>query len=165
VATRRQFKDVTAGVLGSFVGRNNEIDGYWAIGMLCRELAERGETGVALDLIEPNGDATAIRWSERLAAEVKRRKMDRSWLTGASLHLTFSEHGWIDTTPRKRSWWRRRPAAERLPVYDFRAELQLEDDQGTRYDGARTGWCWPHDPLIEAHTWDGRRRRMVRHEN
>ncbi len=150
-------------MLGSFVGRNYAIDGYWGIGVLCRELTDRGENGFTLDLIDPDGDAIAIRWSERLSAELKRRRMDPRWLGAATLRLSFEEHGWVDTTPRKSSWWRRQPKPERLPAYDFRAELEIVDDNGRRYEAARTGWCWPHEPVLEAHTWDGRRRRMIRH--
>ena len=151
-------------MLGSFVGRNYAIDGYWGIGVLCRELTDGGQHELALDLIEPRGDAIAIRWGEQLSAELKRRKMNPSWLAAATLRLSFEEHGWIDTTPRRRSWWRRKPKPERLPSYDFRAVLEIDDDHGRRYAATHAGWCWPHDPLLEAHTWDGRRRRMIRHE-
>jgi hypothetical protein len=164
VATRRQFRDVASGMLGSFVGRNYAIDGYWGIGVLCRELTDGGQVELVLDLVEPQGDAIAIRWCEQLTAELKRRRMDSHWLAGASLRLSFEEQGWIDTTPRRRSWWRRKPKPERLPTYGFRAALTIEDDHGVRYEATRTGWCWPHAPLLEAHTWDGRRRRMVRHD-
>lgn len=150
-------------MLGSFVGRNNAIDGYWGIGVLCRELAESGQAEMMLDLTEPNGDPIAIRWGGQLSVELKRRRMNPAWLAAATLRLAFEEHGWIDTTPRKTSWWRRRPKPERAPTYDYRAVLEIEDDRGTRYTATRTGWCWPHDSLLEAHTWDGRRRRMVRH--
>lgn len=155
---------MAAGLLGSFVGRNYAIDGYWGIGVLCRELTDSGRPELTLNLTDPRGDAIAIRWGERLSAELKRRRMDPSWLASASLRLSFDEHGWIDTTPRRQSWWRRRPKPERTPSYDFRAELEIKDDHGARYAATRTGWCWPHDPLLEAHTWDGRRRRMIRHD-
>lgn len=164
MATRRQLSDVAAGILGAFVGRNNAIDGYWAIGVLCREVTEDGRTELVLDLTEPQGEALAIRWGEQLGAELKRRRMDQGWLAAAFLRLSFEEHGWIDTTPRRRSWWRPRPKPERARTYDYRADLEIQDDHGGRYTASRSGWCWPHDAQLEAHTWDGRRRRMIRHE-
>ena len=45
------LKNVASNLCGSFASRNNDLDGYWAIGKL-RSLAERnGQTTVLLDLL------------------------------------------------------------------------------------------------------------------
>jgi hypothetical protein len=46
----RKLKSVAAGLLGSFVSRNNDIGGYWGIGVLCRDTAAMGGK-VELNLI------------------------------------------------------------------------------------------------------------------
>lgn len=45
--TRRgELKDVALGVLGSFVSRNNDVDGYWCLGLL-RALADAQRVSTA----------------------------------------------------------------------------------------------------------------------
>jgi hypothetical protein len=47
----RRLRGVAAGLLGTFVSRNNDIDGYWALGIL-RKLAEaNGLSEITFDLL------------------------------------------------------------------------------------------------------------------
>jgi uncharacterized protein len=34
------LKGVAAGLAGSFVSRNNDVEGYWGIGLLCRDATQ-----------------------------------------------------------------------------------------------------------------------------
>lgn len=42
---------VAHGTLSAFVGRNNDVDGYWAIGKICRHAVELGTPAVTFDLL------------------------------------------------------------------------------------------------------------------
>jgi hypothetical protein len=48
----KKLNHVAAGLLASFVSRNNDVDGYWAPGVLYREAAVQGHATV-LDLLTP----------------------------------------------------------------------------------------------------------------
>lgn len=59
--------NVASGLCGSFASRNNDLDGYWAIGKL-HSLAERnGQTTVLLDLLELSTQPSASEFAPVLA--------------------------------------------------------------------------------------------------
>jgi len=59
--------NVASGLCGSFASRNNDLDGYWAIGKL-RSLAERnGQTTVLLDLLASSTQPSSSEFAPVLA--------------------------------------------------------------------------------------------------
>jgi hypothetical protein len=95
--TRRgQLTDVAAGLVGSFVSRNNDIGGYWALGLL-RSLSDRvGVTLLRLDLrtasAEP-ADPTALDVARSYSAELQRhlgrRRIPNNVVIKAEINVQF----------------------------------------------------------------------------
>ena len=48
---RRALAGVAGGILGSFISRNNDVGGYWAVGQLRTECDARSTTALTLDLL------------------------------------------------------------------------------------------------------------------
>lgn len=82
----KKLNHAAAGLLTSFVSRNNDFDGYWALGMLCREAARHGDIA-ALDLLAPDAQASspAARAVARQYAAFLRRAIERLGLAPAEV--------------------------------------------------------------------------------
>jgi hypothetical protein len=51
MAGRKQLKNLANGLLGTFVSRNNDINGYWGLGLLRLYAAQRSLQTVSIDLL------------------------------------------------------------------------------------------------------------------
>jgi len=48
---RNELKGISAGIASSFISRNNDVDGYWAIGILYKIASESGDNKFTLNLL------------------------------------------------------------------------------------------------------------------
>jgi len=128
---------VAHGTLSAFVGRNNDVDGYWAIGKICRHAVELGTPAVTFDLLagtaspawEPAG-AVCARAMARLDRHLETLKLSRSVIGSAVIELGFDL-----------------PAGAEGVRY--RCTARLIDGHGRAYVAETAGSCWPHDPSRE----------------
>ena len=62
MVSRHNLRGVADGTLQTFVSRNADVGGYWAVGVLCRLALEAGVTTVVIDLLsgEVEGTGKAI---------------------------------------------------------------------------------------------------------
>src|SRR5262245_25066952 len=51
MGSRRILKGIASGLAGSFISRNNDVGGYWALGRLCAKFKE-----VEIDLLRSSFD-------------------------------------------------------------------------------------------------------------
>lgn len=144
--TRRVLKSIAHDVLGTFLSRNNDLDGYWALGQFYAYL-ERQQLPlvVELDLLQgsvwPDTEAfsrLALAYAKCLGLQLVTRGMPRKRVVAASLRLQF------------------KTALRELPQptggtrgAGFRARLEILDDCGHGHVSWRTGCCAPHDPDLE----------------
>jgi hypothetical protein len=91
-----RLKDLASCVLGSFVSRNNDVGGYWAIGKLYLHATEANVDSVTIDLVDgtltpasPAFDNMLQQYSAMLIEQAKARKLDHSNLTTALIVLYF----------------------------------------------------------------------------
>lgn len=142
--TRKEFRGVANDMVDSFVSRNNDVGGYWAMGKLYKHAKDRKTGTVFVDF--KNGEIappsleyqhmaehhmSVLRW------QMYARNMPPYWIkkarafvsfyptfAGSSLHLA---HG-----------------------YDaYVCVLEIKSDMGRTYSATRRGRCWPHDPTKE----------------
>jgi hypothetical protein len=93
---RRELLDVAAAVAGSFVSRNNDVNGYWGLGLL-RSYADRnGVRFLRFDILEgdhePKSDAPALvtdAYRRILARQLTTRRIARGIVTKAEILLTI----------------------------------------------------------------------------
>jgi hypothetical protein len=141
---RRELTGVAAGVLGSFISRNNDVDGYWALGQLRAECDARNATTRSLDLLAGTSSLDG-RVASRVAAsfrEVLLRHLQRLEFAAEQLRLA---HVLLEFAP---------PTSTKLDAYasygsPFRCVVQLEDDRGHVYRREYAGRRAVHDPRGE----------------
>lgn len=102
MAKVKKLRHVAAGLLGSFVSRNNNVDGYWAIGVLYLEAAA-SDNIVQLRLLEreaaPPSATTmlvASNYAEFLRRALIKQLVEWEELAAANIDLQF------DTAPDRR---------------------------------------------------------------
>ncbi len=141
MASRRLLTSVAVGTAGVFVSRNNDVDGWWALGLLLETLPA-GDPDYRVDLLA--GDATP-RPAERQLGALGRASADYfAWSLGrhgvptafvrsATLTLRF------DRASRVRSHlWE---PTGRLLDHAFVCRVEVEDDRGRVSVGEVRGHC------------------------
>jgi hypothetical protein len=140
---RREFLDVAAAIAGSFVSRNNDVDGYWSLGLL-RSYADHHKLRslrfdiLAPDAVQGRGLLTLISDTYRgvLVRQLAVRKIARATLSKAEIALTFNPEA---------------PNLPTAPTYGapFFCVVRLTDYRGREYERSLLGCCAPHNQLRE----------------
>lgn len=139
---RRKFNHITAGLLSKFLTRYNDIDGYWALGVMyteARAFDSRVEIDVLHGVARPDSPACtdmARSWALDLRAALARHGIAPDALAAATMSLEFG----VAPMPK-------------LPNYpydhnygpDFRASLRLQSSDGCVFVRQDRGYCTPHE--------------------
>ncbi|MBF0548690.1 MAG: hypothetical protein HQM08_29950 [Candidatus Riflebacteria bacterium] len=96
MARRKEIKNITLGLYGSFISSNNDFGGYWGIGKICL-LAQQHETDlVRLDLLAESISPASAEFSRLVAGyhsflqkHLAARNIPENWLTSATIELDF----------------------------------------------------------------------------
>lgn len=136
---RKELRGAAFGLLGSFVSRNNDVSGYWALGKLYKHAVQAKASTVLVDLLDltitpPNDDfaAMALHFQQMLGAQLKARGLPADWVRAATVSVEFE---------RARS-----PNA----LGDvFNCIVLITDDEGRKRHAIANGTCWMHDPARE----------------
>lgn len=141
MAIRNRLNHVAAGLLSSFYSRCNEVDGFWALGMLYKEVLEAPHC-VTLDLLSRTAmpaRCSALyvtgRYAEFLERALAKKDLRAGDLTKAEVRIRFK----ADTAlPSVRPDWIG-------DVFTCTVVLQRADDRAllTAY-----GKCMPNDPAL-----------------
>ena|ERR1700682_617943 len=143
--SRRLLNNVASGLLGTFVSRNNDVDGYWALGRL-RSLADkRHSASVTIDVLRgiatpTNRDTEQITRTYRtwLANSLNRHRFAANSVTAAEIDLTFGS--WAGVFPPGQTTW----------GDPFTCRVTIIDDLGRVHSRVVSGWCAPHSPSRES---------------
>lgn len=137
---RKELRGAAFGLLGSFVSRNNDVSGYWALGKLYRHAVEAKASTVSVDLLDltitpPNDDFAemALHFQKMLGDQLKARGLPADWVRAATVSVKFERA--------------RTPNA----MGDvFNCMVVITDDEGRQRHASTNGTCWMHDPAREA---------------
>ena len=140
-----RLKGIVYGLLGTFVSRNNDIDGYWGLGVLRLYAEKRNASEIIIDLMNverlpvPHSPITATKnkYSRWLASALANARIEPSRLRRAEIKVKFSTFDEFPNTIR-----------------DTRGEpyictVALTSDNGVTYEELRHGCCAPHDPKTD----------------
>lgn len=137
-----RLTNIAAGLCGSFVSRNNDLAGYWAIGKL-RSIAERySQSAVLLDVLAPSMQPLSSEFAQVLADYhlLLQKLASRSGIRFAAINaayisVDFSPHPWPRAIYCKNEWGEQ-----------FLVTVTIRGDG--RADGiiSHAGYCRPHDP-------------------
>ncbi|WP_409266426.1 hypothetical protein [Massilia sp. BHUDP2] len=139
---RRKFNHITAGLLSKFLTRNNDFDGYWALGVLYTE-ARAFDKRVEIDMLHgrvqpdcPACTSVARTWALYLRAALARHGIAPDALAAVTLSLEFG----LAPMPKLPSY----PYDHKYGA-DFRASLRLQSRDGRVFVRQDRGYCTPHE--------------------
>ena len=145
MARRKEFKNIAAGLHGSFISRNNDVDGYWGIGKLFALAEKHDVASVRIDLlselITPQSkkfDRLLRTYMSFLHERMSAREMPSTWLKSAVIELEFRLDEWPQEYEPRNYWGD--------PFY---LKVVLVDDMGREYSVSGYGRCKKHSPLRE----------------
>lgn len=127
---RKEFKTVSNDLLGSFVSRNNDLDGYWALGQFQTYLQSTSEDRLWFDLVPDTGRGSAFptvlsNTQRAFQGHLTARRLPRSWVRSAMLMVA------------------QRSLSELICTFT------VTDDRGKIFASQRTVTARPHDPNRE----------------
>jgi hypothetical protein len=150
----RELASVADNLGRSFVSRNNDIDGWWGVGVVVAALAA-SERSLHIDLLTGQSqpdltqEASGLRllpatWATRFNSLIERQKV-RSRVAAASLNLQFLPiegpvDGYIQTS---------RATEPPMPLYSYSCSVQIRDVRGRTFARDQAGYCHPHDERAE----------------
>jgi hypothetical protein len=80
---RRELNGIAGNLLGSFVSRNNEVAGYWAIGKLCAIALQTANGEISIELLtkrltppSPECNPMLDRYAAHLVSSLEKRERD-----------------------------------------------------------------------------------------
>ena len=128
----RVLNSITANLCSFLVSRNNDISGYWGIGILCKIAQSRPEPMVAFSV--KNGHAIRIGQYEITGSAAKVHSIYCGNDIATLCTMRFIEHGKLEDG--KRAY-----AAFISAASSFEGKHSLQTD---------LAYCWAHDPSIES---------------
>ena len=143
---RRSLKGIASGLATSFASRNNDADGYWAMGKLLRYANASGTTKLLVDLLaasdqplaeDPIG-LVADRYRKQLEKQLATQKLSPLWAVAARVHIDFSVLE--GDLKRHTIFGRGQP---------FGCAVEIVDDNGRLYSAKAYGRVNEHDPKKE----------------
>ncbi|OUR65890.1 hypothetical protein A9Q79_02595 [Methylophaga sp. 42_25_T18] len=142
---RKQLKGIALNLASSFISRNNDVDGYWALGLLYKEAVMSGTTMFTLNL-ETGESFPQYKFSKRLSIpyfdflqdQLKKQGFEREQVVCADIELEFN------TAPTSRQIMFKSTWGD-----PFVCKISLKDDLSRVWHVEVRGWCGQHDALSE----------------
>jgi hypothetical protein len=146
MASRKELKGIAAGIAGKFVSRNNDIDGYWAMGILYEMTSEGNASKFTLDIL--SGQSTPkCKYSKTIAEpiveylhrEIEKRGWDVRLVIEATVEVNFD-----DQTEERNYGFYKDTWGE-----PYLCRVVIKDKETKMYTFEVKGWCGRHDPKKE----------------
>lgn len=140
---KSNLQGIAHGLLGTFISRNNDIGGYWGLGVLRKLSESNGLDQIEIDLLSEDDEAEAIevcksRYRRWLETNLERSGLSLASLLVARIRLRFSSD--FGSHPNAIRDTRGFP-------YECLVEIRRDTSQGV---ASKIGVCAPHDPSKES---------------
>jgi hypothetical protein len=132
----RELESVVRGVVASFVSRNNDVDGWWAVGLLLAAV-DPTDPSLTIDLMtgdsapDLSGDGSGLQFLAKTWAATFARLVESQGVrhapTSALLRVLY-----VPMNLRKGE------------LYGFRCEVDVRDHRGRQFLAVKGGFCRPH---------------------
>jgi hypothetical protein len=134
---RRELKSIASGIASFCVSRNNDIFGYWGVGMICRLALTQGIETVSIDLGSTKDDGPEL--AAFRAGFLERFQSARhglsSFIRGFAVEFRFDRYSWSEV----------RGQCSRVTCC-----VHIIDDLGKRRSASAETFCYRHDPRFES---------------
>lgn len=145
---RKEIKGIAAGFVSHFISRNNDIDGYWGLGILYRHAARNRTNKVEIDLIagtmnpKSNSLQSSVgRWHDLIKHMFRKQEFPLTWLVSAHLTVTFDTKFVDESLPKSMRAYRGDP---------FTCTIELMDDENQKRVITASGRCRKHNRFRES---------------
>ena len=132
MAKRKELKNIMIGILSSFISRNNDVDGYWALGKICKFMTENKLFNVKVDLLKritiPYYEEFDYRlnfYADKLVTNVEKRLLNMN-----NVHEAFI-------------------IIEDVNIGELIVRARVKDDLNRVFTMAHKICCYPHSPSVE----------------
>lgn len=137
MARRKELRSVCNDLCDSFVSRNNDLDGYWALGKFQAHLQASSQARLQIDLVDDTASlrafpTTQASYTRALYRHLAARGLPDAWVQAAVIRVT------------------------RTSPVQLTCAVDLTDDRGRTFASQQTVAAHPHDPT----RWS---RRAVKH--
>ncbi|MBB5353961.1 hypothetical protein HNR46_004232 [Haloferula luteola] len=136
MARRRELKSIASGLAWHCLSRNNDVNGYWGVGVICL-LAQKQGCG---EITVPIFPRTFLSESEaEFRDQLTRRLADwdyplKEFVVACSIRFSFEPHSVF---------------APRGQRYRVTCSAILTDDLGKQREASAHTLCFPHNPAFE----------------
>ena len=134
---RRELKSIARGIASFCVSRNNDIFGYWGVGVIYRLALTQGVAAVSIDVVSTQDDdpeLAAFRAGFLAKFQAARHGLS-SFVQGFTVEYRFDPYSWSDV----------RGQCSRVMCC-----VHIIDDLGKRRSASAETFCYPHDPRFES---------------
>jgi len=140
---RNELLDVAGALAGSFISRNNDVDGYWSLGLLRSYADSKHLRSLRFDIVSGTAEPedrllarVAEAYRQVLTRQLTTRRIAHEILATAEIGLTFGHD-----TPD--------PASGNTDDSPFSCTVRLTDHRDRSFERTMIGTCAPHDPRRE----------------
>ncbi len=142
---RKELRGVASGIASSFISRNNDVDGYWAMGIFYQMASVKGDNKFILNLV--TGESSPkFKYSKRVALpyheyflnQLVKKGIEEHQVADAIVEIEFNVVPTKRHTMSKWTWGD-----------PFMCRVTITDDLSKKHVYKEYGWCGQHDPTKE----------------
>jgi hypothetical protein len=145
MARRKELKNIAAGLYGSFISRNNDVNGYWGMGKLSLLAQQHTTNQVSINLLNksilPHDKEFAhliSNYHTLLFKLISTKAISKEWLRSATIDLNFSPKNLAKKHILISTWGTL-----------FSLSVTIIDDKNKIHKIFGYGYCAPHNPQKE----------------
>lgn len=144
MARRCELKSVASGIATSFISRNNDINGYWAIGILYKYTSESRMHKFTLNLLTgesspefAHSQIIAQHYCDYIHKQIKSKRFRKLTISSSTVEIQFN-------TPSNTQHIHRTTYGD-----PFICTVSIVDDLNKSHICKERGWCHKHNPNNE----------------
>lgn len=140
---RSELRNIANGLLGTFVSRNNDIDGFWGLGVLRSFADSTGVQQITIDLLETDAQPHIFESCKQhhrvwLRKSLETKSIPMEFLSVARIKVSFFST--FDSFPDLVKDTRGLP---------YECFVEIKVGTGTASSATKLGVCAPNDPQID----------------
>lgn len=146
MARRRELYGIARGLLDSFNSRNNDVGGYWGIGVL-NLIAQRSNLeSMILDLLAEKVMLDSVqttivqKYKQMFLSRLQSRGIPSTWVQSALISISFNQ-------PYSNPYQFMQSGLGGAP---YLCTFEIKDELGVKRTAIFGGYCWPHNPRKES---------------
>ena len=132
MAKRKELKNIMAGIFSSFISRNNDVNGYWGLGKICKFMKDNKLFKVEVDLLDrttlPHYEEFDYRlnfYADKLVTNVEKRLLSMNNVCEASITV------------------------EDVNIGELIVRAKIKDDLNRVFTMESKICCYPHNLSVE----------------